>query len=393
MTGTPSEYQYPCHGIHPPLPNGRASGQLTVAEKHLTFSVKGKSIQLSFDGLEITQGGASDRLIFFNHPANSAWRFYCSDRSVLKNPILKQHAHLSSAMSRAQNKRRFNWLVLAAVVLLCVLVPVGLLGNLDMASKLVAKQVPAQWEEKLGTMSFDQYRLQHEIMDITEAKQLLTPLVHPLLAALPDKRYDYKFYISDAPQLNAFALPSGIVVINAGLILAADSAEQVLGVLGHEITHVREQHGIRNLISSAGSYLIISAILGDVSGLMAVVVDAAPLLINQGYSRQFESEADDLGFDMLVAADIDPKGLAQFFQELMVKETQLLAKIEDEDQRSVIEAGLGFLSSHPATQTRINNLQERAAGIDADFIDFSVAFSQLQNAVSEFVIEQNEAEY
>jgi len=126
---------------------------------------------------------------------------------------------------------------------------------------------------------------------------------------------------------------------------------------------------------------------------MAVVVDAAPLLINQGYSRQFESEADDLGFDMLVAADIDPKGLAQFFQKLMVKETQLLAKIEDEDQRSVIEAGLGFLSSHPATQTRINNLQERAAGIDADFIDFSVAFSQLQNAVSEFVIEQNEAEY
>jgi len=126
---------------------------------------------------------------------------------------------------------------------------------------------------------------------------------------------------------------------------------------------------------------------------MAVVVDAAPLLINQGYSRQFESEADDLGFDMLVAADIDPKGLAQFFQKLMVKETQLLAKIEDEDQRSVIEAGLGCLSSHPATQTRINNLQERAAGIDADFIDFSVAFSQLQNAVSEFVIEQNEAEY
>ncbi|MFT5879777.1 MAG: Zn-dependent protease with chaperone function [Moritella sp.] len=393
MTGTPSEYQYPCHGIHPSLPNGRASGQLTVCETHLTFLVKGEKIKFSFDRLEITQGGASDRLIFFNHPANSEWRFYCSDRSVLKNPILKRHAHLSPVMSRAINKRRFNWLVLAAVLLLCVLVPVGLLGNLDMASKLVAKQVPTEWEDKLGTTSFDQYSLQYQIMDKTEAKPLLTPLVQPLLAALPDKRYDYKFYISDDPQLNAFALPGGIVVINSGLILAADSAEELLGVLGHEITHVREQHGIRNLISSAGSYLIISAMLGDVSGLMAVVVDSAPLLINQGYSRQFESEADELGFEMLVAADIDPKGLAQFFQKLLVKEALMLEKIEDEDQRGLIEAGLGFLSSHPATQTRINNLQERAAGIDADFINFSVEFSQLQDAVSEFVVEQTAAEY
>ncbi len=392
MTGSPPEYDYPCHGIHPSLPNGRASGQLIICETHLMFCVKGKCIQLSFEGLEITQGGASDRLIFFNHPANSEWRFYCSDRSVLKNPILKHYTHLNTAMSKARNKRRLNWLVLVTVLMLCVMVPLGMLGNMDIASKYLAKEVPKEWEEKLGESSFDQYSLQYDIMDRAQAKQLLTPLVQPLLTALPDKRYDYKFYINDDPQLNAFALPGGIVVINSGLILAADSAEEVLGVLSHEIIHVREQHGIRNLISSAGSYLIVSAILGDASGLMAIVVDSAPLLINQGYSRQFETEADELGFDMLVAANIDPKGLALFFQKLREKEAQLLANIEDEDHRSVVEAGLGFLSSHPATQERIDNLQERAAEIDADFLELGSEFRQLQDAVSEFVAEQSDTE-
>ncbi len=392
MAAVRSEYQYLCHGIHSALPKGRASGQLTICKTHLMFTVNDKKIQLGFAELEISQGGASDRLIFFNHPGCAEWRFYCSDRSILKNPFLKQAPHLSGVMSQARNKRQLNWLILTVVILLCVLVPLGLLGSLGMGSKMLAKQVPVEWEESLGSSSFDQYSLQSEIMDEKRANQLLTPLVQPLLRAIPDKRYDYKFYISDDPQLNAFALPGGVVVINSGLILAADSAEELLGVLSHEITHVREQHGIRNLISSAGSYLILSAVLGDVSGLMAVVVDSAPLLINQGYSRQFETQADEQGFDILVAANIDPKGLPLFFKKLLDKEAKVLEKIEDEDQRSLIEAGLGFLSSHPATKDRIENLQARAESIEAEFIVLTDEFNLLRDGVADFVVEQDEPE-
>jgi len=390
MTDTLLEYHYPCQGIHSSLANGRASGQLTICQTHLLFVIKGERICINFAGLEISQGGASDRLIFFTHPAHPQWRFYCSDRSLLKNSILKGHPHLNNVMSRARNKRKFNWLLLACVVLLCVLVPLGLLGSMGMASKMLAGQVPIEWEEKLGSSSFAQYSLQSEIMDQQQAKLLLAPLVQPLLTALPDKRYDYKFYISDDPQLNAFALPGGVIVINSGLIFAADSAEELLGVLGHEIVHIRQQHGIRNLISSAGSYLILSAILGDASGLMAVVIDSAPLLLNQGYSRQFETEADQLGFNILLAANIDPNDLPRFFKKLLAKEQRMLADIEDKEQRSLIEAGLGFLSSHPATQQRIDNLQKQAAGIEADYINLSSEFSELQDAVSEFVVAQPE---
>ncbi|MBW8184597.1 M48 family metallopeptidase [Shewanella nanhaiensis] len=392
MSEVRSEYLYPCHGIHSALPKGRASGQLTICKTHLMFTVNDKRVQLGFAELEISQGGASDRLIFFNHPACADWRFYCSDRSVLKNPYLKQAPHLNSVMTKATRKRQFNWLVLTVVVLLCVLVPVGLLANLGTGSKMIAKQIPVEWEETLGSSSFDQYSLQSELMDEQRGELLLTPLVQPLLEVLPNKRYQYQFYISDDSELNAFALPGGVVVINSGLILAADSPEELLGVLSHEIVHVREQHGIRNLISSAGTYLILSAILGDVSGLMAVVVDSAPLLINQGYSRQFETQADEQGFDILVTANIDPKGLPLFFNKLLDKEAKMLESIEDEDQRGLIETGLGFLSSHPATKDRIENLQTRAENIDAEFIVLDEAFFKLQDEVAEFVVKHEKPE-
>ncbi|MFT6985650.1 MAG: Zn-dependent protease with chaperone function [Psychromonas sp.] len=386
------EYQYPCHGIHSSLANGRASGLLIISKTGLSFVIKGEQIHFDFDGLVISQGGASDRLIFFKHLCNRQWSFYCSDRSVLKNPILKQYPHLQRVMTRSRNKRQFNWLILATVLLLCVLVPVAILGSMDLFSKTIAKQIPLEWEEQLGRSSFEQYSLQSELMNKVQAEQLLDPLIQPLLAALPDKRYQYSFYISDDPQLNAFALPGGIVVINSGLILAADSANELLAVVGHEIIHVRAQHGIRNLISSAGTYLILSALLGDVSGLMGVVVDSAPLLINQGYSRQFESEADQLSFDNLLAANIDPKGLATFFEKLLIKEKNRLDKIEDEAQRDLIETGLIFLSSHPATEQRIDSLKARAAHIDADFIELTIEFRQLQAAVTEFIVKPPESE-
>ncbi len=381
------ESHYPCHGVHASLPRGKASGQLTINRNQLLLRVADQTVRLNIDGLQLSLGGASDRLVFFSHPAQPDWRFYTSERSVLKDPNLKQQPQLQAIMARARRKRGGHWLLLAAVVLVCLAAPLAVLVNMDVASRILAERVPLEWEQKLGKLSFDQYRLQAEIMAEEESELLLQPLVTPLLEVLPNKRFDYRFYINNSSELNAFALPGGVVVINAGLILAADSAEEVLGVVGHEISHVRQRHGIRNLISSAGSYLLISALLGDVSGITALLVDAAPLLINQGYSRQFESEADNRGFDMLVAASIDPAGLARFFEKLIAKERQMLEQVEDEQSREWLQAGLGFLSSHPATQDRIGDLNSRLVQTGGDYRDLSEAFTQLRQRVSVFVAE------
>lgn len=379
--------QYACQGLHKQFEKGRSSGSISISPAHLDINIKGERIHLSYDGLEISHGGANDRLIFLAHPSKPDWRFYTSDRSILKNPILRQQPSLAASINRARSKRQMSWLLMAAVVVVCIATPIGLLSNLDLASKYLAQQVPVEWEEQLGESSFDQYSLQIELMDKKQAEALLEPLIEPLLIALPERKYDYQFHISNDTSLNAFALPGGVVVINAGLIMAAEDASEMLGVVGHEISHVREQHGIRNVISSAGTYLIISAVLGDASGLIGVVADAAPLLINQGYSRKFEAEADDKGFDILVAADIDPRGLAVFFEKLIEKEKKMLEKVEDQEQREWLQAGLGFLSSHPATEDRVVAIRERANAVEGPFIDQSLDYAQLKAAVEQFVIE------
>lgn len=384
--------RYDCHGIHKSLPKGRASGVLTVTPAHLQFVIQDHKIRLGFEQLEVKLGGASDRLVFMSSPSRPDWRFYTSDRSILKDPTLKSHAHLSKDMTAARGKRQMNWAILFAVLFVLIATPIFLLSNMDYASKIVAEQIPVEWEEKLGETSFEQYTLQVEFMDEKESKALLQPLVTPLLDALPNKRFKYKFYISADDQLNAFALPGGIVVLNAGLILAADNAEEVLGVVAHEITHVRQRHGIRNVISSVGTYLLISAIVGDVSGIFAVLVDAAPLLINQGYSRKFESEADALGFDMLVAANIDPSGLASFFEKLIEKEDAALKQVEDEQQRKWLKEGMSYLSSHPQTEDRIAALNQREAETSREYQDFSQPFAELKEHVAAFVVEQKETE-
>jgi len=383
---------YPCHGVHKSLPKGRASGKLTISETQLIFKIQDKTVCLFLTGLTLTLGGASNRLVFLSHPSQPEWRFYTSDLTLLKNITLKNVPHLKNSIKKAQQKRGLNWALLAVVAALCLLVPLGLLSNMDLASKSIAKQVPSEWESDLGELSFKQYTLQAQLMDEEKTQPLLDPLISPLLSAINDERYQYQFYIANNSELNAFALPGGVVVINSGLILAADSADEVLGVVAHEITHVQQQHGLRNVISSAGTYVLLSALLGDVSGLLGMVADSAPLLINQGYSRQFETQADELGFELLVAANIDPKGLASFFKKLLKKEQEMLEKLGADEQQNLISIGFEFLSSHPATQARVDKLTKNALKISKKPLDLNQEFMQLKNAVIEFVSEIEQSE-
>ncbi|GAA5215233.1 M48 family metallopeptidase [Corallincola platygyrae] len=378
---------YPCHGVHSSLPKGKASGQLRVGRSHLIFTIADQQIELSLNELTMEQGGASDRLVFFTHPARPDWRFYTSDKSVLKDPHFKQYPHLATKMRGARNKHVFNWSLLVVVLLLILAVPIAAMMNLHRASAVIAEQVPVEWEQQLGESSFAQYQIGAELMDEEQSERLMQPLISPLIDVLPNRRFDYRFYIVNDGSLNAFALPGGIVVLNSGLILAADDAAELLGVVGHEITHVRERHGIRGVISRAGIYVAVSALVGDVSGVLAVVADAAPLLISQGYSRDFETEADELSHELLVKARIDPTGLARFFEKMRAKEQEKLAELGDEETQAWLTTAMGFLSSHPTTDERITALNHRDADESIEYRDLSQPFAELKASVEAFVIE------
>lgn len=379
--------EYSCHAFHSNLVSGKSSGTMHIHENQVVFTIKSENITFPLADIEVKAGGASNRLVFFQHASQPDWTFYTSDRSVLNHAFLNAHSSVSPLLMKAKKQRAVGWIILACVCAAIVLMPLAMILNMDHVSAVVAKKVPIEWEQKLGASSLAQYRINKEFLDDKQAQKLLDPLTERLVAALPNSRYSYRFYIVHDASINAFALPGGEVVIHSSLILHAESAEELLGVLAHEITHVEAQHGIRNVIGSAGLYVIAGAIFGDVNGILAVAAGAAPLLLNQRYSRGFETESDIEGFNLLQRANIDPRGLASFFDKLMKEEKSVLDSIEDSDTRRVLEGALGFLSTHPASEERIQKLQILADEIQVNHVytDLSDEFITVQQYVKEFV--------
>jgi beta-barrel assembly-enhancing protease len=386
--------EYECQGFHDLLPKGKSSGLMTVSATEIVFRIQEQIIRLPIQGLDISLGGASNRLIFFSHPFVKGWSFYTSDRKILNDVHLKNRPSIARLLESAKHKHWLGWGSIALVAFIVIALPTLIVLRMDFFSEKIAKQIPVEWEEKISEASMAQYQLGKTLMKKEETDKLLNPLVQPLITSLDNSRYQYQLMIVNEGSLNAFALPGGKVVIHSALILRAKSAEELLGVLAHEIIHVEQQHGVRNLIGASGVYMIASAIFGDVSGLLAVLTSTAPLLLNQSYSRGFETEADVKGFELLLKANINPSGLASFFQTMLEEEKKQLEKIEDEKNREIVKKALSFLSTHPTSEARIKKLQGMLSGLDSNpnYRYLATEFSTLQTAVTEFVTNNREDE-
>ncbi|HET8731025.1 MAG TPA: M48 family metallopeptidase [Moraxellaceae bacterium] len=376
------------HAFHSSLPGGRVGGTLRVFEHGLVFSRGdgGAGVTLPLNGLQLMRGGAANRLVFCTHPACPGWQVYTADHSFLTSPALAAHPALAAMRATRRRQHLRFWVMTVGGLAMLALMLVALWWSLDGISRLAARQVPASAEARLGETAIEQYRLGKSWMNERTSSALLAPLTDPLAAALPTHRYTLHFYIANDPVINAFALPGGYVVINSGLILQARDATELQGVLAHEISHVTAQHGIRAIIRSTGLFVVVQALLGDASGLVAVMASAAPMLINQKYSRDFEREADASGYDLLRRARIDPHGMVAFFRVVLAGEQRQLAQVKDARARQVMEATRSFLGTHPDTPERIATLEKKLTGEPhTGWRNDQAAFDELQAAVRHFV--------
>lgn len=373
------------HAFHESFAKGRASGRITIDASAVRFNNDAATIALPLSGVKARLGGASDRLVFFEHPDYPDWQLYTADRSVLKNPHFQQHKSLSRQVAGARRLRIFNWSVLGTVASLVVAVPLLLVLYMDVVTGWIAPTLPAEWEQSLGESALAQYKIGQPMIDGEDAQASLEALTAPLLNHADSSRYDFHIYIANDAELNAFALPGGYIVLNSGLLLRAESADEVLGVLAHEISHVTEQHGVRQIMARAGLALTVQALLGDVNGMMAMIATATPMLLSQSYSRDFESAADEHGFALLEQADINPQGLVSFFEKIIEEEKARLAQMEDDDSKAVMANLMPLLSSHPATEERIDNMTAMIAGSDGQYRDLDAQFLALQQLVREAV--------
>jgi predicted Zn-dependent protease len=225
---------------------------------------------------------------------------------------------------------------------------VGLYFGLPLLAEPIAAMVPRSWEEKLGQSVMRQVELvfgggQLRDCDAPAGRAALDGLVRRL-AATADTDYVFRVRVLDNSIVNALAAPGGYVVIFRGLIDKAKSAEEVAGVLAHEMGHVIERHGTEALIRQYGMQLIV----GNVAE--GATLDSGSVLLSLSYSRDAEREADRIGVMLLNRSDIRGAGLAGFFRRL------------SKESNGGSGGAFRYFATHPPSGERASDIEARALG-------------------------------
>ena len=168
---------------------------------------------------------------------------------------------------------------------------------------------------------------------------------------------EFDLLIVSNSQINAFAMPGGLLTFYTGLLARARNESELAGVVAHEMAHVTQRHLARmqNYMSNSGfSLLTMAAVVlagaANLSNLLpaAVLGQAAESQRYLNYSRANEKEADRFASRYLARAGIDPHGVADFFEVLM------------QHSGHQLDENLVYLSTHPASASRIAEARIRA---------------------------------
>jgi Zn-dependent protease with chaperone function len=213
-----------------------------------------------------------------------------------------------------------------------------------------------------------------------EADNYVESVGRRLAAAIPREfqhaQFRYSFSVVNARDINAFALPGGPMFVNRGMIEAARSEGEMAGVMAHELSHVALRHGTAQATKQGSAGVQLGAIGGAILG--AIIGGGLGSVIAQGtqfglgayllkYSREYETQADLLGAQIMARAGYDPRDLANMFRTI---------------ERQSGGSGPEWLSSHPNPGNRYERINEEAARLNvnpARATQDTAAFNRIQN--------------
>ncbi len=208
---------------------------------------------------------------------------------------------------------------------------------------------------KVGRQAAAEVEQQLPILNDSDATSYVSRVGQRLVSSIPPEfqhpEFSYYFKIVNARDINAFALPGGPMYVNRGMIEAARNEGEMAGVMAHELSHVALRHGTAQA-SKAQKYGLLAGILGIGGQILGGPAGAAAQIAGQGvgvyflkFSREYESEADILGAQIMARAGYDPHDLANMFKTI-------------ESQSG--GGGGGFLSNHPAPADRYARINQEA---------------------------------
>jgi predicted Zn-dependent protease len=251
---------------------------------------------------------------------------------------------LQSLTDLRSRRRRSAIMAWGSLLVGCALILPALYYGLLGAAKLAVKSLPVSIDRSIGQMASQSVQVGQRLPRDHVAQKFVEQVVERLKPYAALQGLDFQVRVVDDPQPNAFALPGGQMVVYTGLLELARSADQVAGVLAHEMAHATLRHGLMRIGQSMGVIAAVQLLMGDAAGLVALGAQLAQQSVLTSYSRVAEREADLEGARMLHEAGIDPEAMSEFF---------LLIHQERGDTPKIPT----WISTHPGDEDRAESIR------------------------------------
>jgi len=258
-----------------------------------------------------------------------------------------------SLVHRLENSLKYALLAVVATVLL-----IGgfIQYGIPALAKMVAFSLPRETELLIGGETLELLeRFYFDPSEVTgERQQQLQRQFESVVADIdPSQSYRLQFRASEKLGANALALPGNTVVVTDRLVGLIEDDLEFDTVMAHEIGHLQQRHALRHALQSLGTGLVVIAITGDVTSITSVAAALPTALVEAGFSRDMEREADDSAARWLKLRGLPVSLFAGFLQRLEADHYKKHPELKEQTQQGVGD----YFSTHPATKERIARLE------------------------------------
>jgi predicted Zn-dependent protease len=227
------------------------------------------------------------------------------------------------------------------------------------SSFLFPAQLPAltlQEERELGEKVLQEVQRRWQFVQDPSVNNYVNRIGKRILESIDPQPFEYRFYVLNTPDVNAFAVPGGFLFINSGLILLVEKEDELASVICHEIGHVvgrhiakRSEKGQKISLATLGGILAAILVGGKAAGALTTTTLAASQTAMLKYSREDEEEADYLGLKFMMRAGYDTQSMIT-----MLKKLRRISGPASGDPPA-------YLLTHPAVEERTAELEIQMA--------------------------------
>lgn len=241
------------------------------------------------------------------------------------------------------------WLTRLAVLAVALLIAWGIVHfGVPGLAKKVAFAVPTETLVEMGESSLKQMDKEHfKTTTISLSRQKSLRKEFNKLLPADQKGFQFKLHFRNAPEIgaNAFALPSGDIIITDELVQLTEKDEELQGILLHEIGHVKLRHGMQSTAQTSILALVVIAISGDINSASTLLAAIPALLLNAGYTRNMEWDADGYALEIIKQQQFDPSIFADTMEKITNSSNATHSK---------------YWSTHPQSEKRIERIRSMA---------------------------------